>query len=144
MASLQSRISDLITALGADIKSLRTVEVFTETAAFSKAGALTVSTGTFRFPIKGGTYSIDSVAAMVGTAPTGASIIVDVKKNGVTIYGTAGNRPTIAAAANSATVGAHSVTSVTTGDYLTVDVAQIGSTVAGSDLTVAVRLHRTA
>lgn len=143
MASLQSRLSDLITAIGADIKSIRTIEVQTEAAAFSRSGALTVSTGTFRYPIKGGTYTIDSVAAMVGTAPTGASLIVDVKKNGTTIYGTAGNRPTVAAGANAATVGAHSVTTTTTGDYLTVDITQIGSTVAGSDLTVVIRLRRT-
>lgn len=144
MASLQSRISDLITAIGADIKSIRTVEINTEAAAFSKGGALTVASGTFRYPIKGGTFNIDSVAAMVGTAPTGAALIVDVKKNGTTIFGTAGNRPTVAAGANAATVGAYSITSVTTGDYLSVDIVQIGSTVAGSDLTLVVRLRRTA
>lgn len=115
-----------------------------EVLPFSSAGALTVKTGTSRFPIKGGTFTIVSVAAMVGTAPTGASVLVDVNKNGTTIFGTAANRPTIAAGSNSATVGTHSVTTVTTGDYLTVDVDQIGSTVAGSDLTVVIRLKRTA
>lgn len=115
-----------------------------ETLAFSRAGAMTVGAGVLRFPIKGGTFDIVSVAAMVNTAPTGSSAIIDVNKNGTTIYGTQGNRPTIAISANSATVGAHSVTSVTTGDYLTVDIDQIGSTVAGSDLVVVVRLQRTA
>lgn len=113
-----------------------------EAVPFSQAGALTVKTGTTRFPIKGGTFTILSVAAMVGTAPTGAAVILDVKKNGTTIFGTSANRPTIAVSTNAATVGAHSVTSVTDGDYLTVDIAQVGSTVAGSDLTLVIRLQR--
>lgn len=109
---------------------------------FSSAGVLTVKVGTNRFPIKGGTFQILNVAAMVGTAPTGAAVIVDVNKNGTTIYTTQANRPTVAVSTNSAVVGAHAVTTVTDGDYLTVDVDQIGSTVAGSDLTVVIRIQR--
>lgn len=115
-----------------------------ENLLFSMAGTLTVKTGTLRVPIHGGTFDIISIDAMVGTAPTGASAIVDVNKNGTTVYGTQANRPTIAAGTTDATVGAHSVTSVTSGDYLTVDVDQIGSTVAGADLVVSIRLQRTA
>jgi lipopolysaccharide export system protein LptA len=120
------------------------VDASWECAVLSTSGVLIVRTGTGRFPIKGGTFTIQTVAVMVNTAPTGASLIVDVNKNGTTIYGTQSNRPTIAASGTSATVGAHSVTSVTDGDYLTVDVDQIGSTVPGSDLTVVVRLQRVA
>jgi hypothetical protein len=120
------------------------VDASLENLIFSISGSLTVRTGTIRIPIHGGTFTIISVAAMVGTAPTGASAIIDINKNGTTIYGTQGNRPTIAAAGNSATVGAHSVTTATTGDYLTVDIDQVGSTVAGGDLAVSIRLQRTA
>lgn len=119
------------------------IDLSVEVLAFSSAGALTASTGVSRFPIAGGNFTILSVAAMVNTAPTGASVIVDVKKNGTTIFGTSANRPTIAIGATSATVGAFSVTTATTGDYFSVDVAQIGSTVAGSDLVVAIRMQRT-
>jgi hypothetical protein len=64
---------------------------------FSKTGAQTVATGAVRYRIPFAAV-IESVAATVGTAPTGASLIVDVNKNGTTIFTTQANRPTIAAA----------------------------------------------
>jgi hypothetical protein len=118
------------------------VDASWENCPFSLVGVLTVRTGVSRYPVKGGTFQIQTVAAMVNTAPTGASVIIDVNKNGSTIYGTQANRPTIAASANAATVGAHTATTVTDGDYLTVDVDQIGSSVAGSDLVVVIRMQR--
>jgi hypothetical protein len=79
---------------------------------------------------------------MVGTAPTGAAILVDVNKNGTTIFTTQGNRPSIAAGGNASSAAVPDVTSLAAGDFLTVDVDQIGSTVAGSDLTVIVTVQR--
>lgn len=122
----------------------RPVDMSWENCPFASAGALTTKSGSSRYPVKGGTFQIQTVAAMVNTAPTGASVILDVNKNGTSIYTTQGNRPTIAASATSATVGAHAATTVTDGDYLTVDIDQIGSTVAGSDLVVVVRMQRIA
>ena len=105
---------------------------------FFKTGTLTTTTGTQRLPIDG-TYTIVGTRLMVGTAPTGSSLIVDVNKNGTTIYTTQGNRPSIAASANAGGPGtAPDVTSLVAGDYLTVDIDQVGSSVAGSDLTVSV------
>ena len=137
--SLVSQISGGLTALATAIKD----RVSGMPAVFSAQGTLTTRTGSVRFPVVGGTYTIDSVRATVGTAPTGASLIVDVNKNGTTIYGTQSNRPTIAASSTAANGGTASVTTVTTGDYLTVDIDQIGSTVAGADLTVIILLKRT-
>lgn len=111
--------------------------------AYSKQGNLAITTGTMRLPIDG-TYTIVGTRLMVGTAPTGANLIVDVKKNGTTIYTTQANRPTILAGANSGGPGAApDVTSLAAGDYLTVDVAQVGSTVTGADLTVVVIVTKT-
>ena len=138
--SLQTRIAELITAIGADIKLLKAAP--SESASFSKGGTLGVMSGSFRYPIKGGTFEIVSIAAMVGTAPTGSSLIVDVNKNGVTIFTSQSNRPTISAGGNSAAVGSHSTTTVVDGDYLSVDIDQVGSSVPGSDLVVVVRLRR--
>lgn len=113
-----------------------------QTFVFSKSGALTVATGTIRQYVDEG-YIIDQVRASVGTAPTGAALIVDVKKNGTTIFTTSTRRPSITATTFTATNGTPiEVNSLAAGDYLTVDIAQIGSTVAGSDLTVNVRLRR--
>jgi hypothetical protein len=82
--------------------------------------------------------TITNVIVSVGTAPTGASLIVDVNKNGTTIFTTQANRPTIAAAGNADTSSVPAVTSLTSSDYLTVDIDQVGSTVKGSDLTVQI------
>lgn len=107
-------------------------------AVFSQGGALAVGAGTFRYPNKSGvTRTIHSVTASVNTAPTGASVIVDVNKNGTTIFTTQGNRPTIAASGFTNT-GTPDVTSWADGDYLQIDVDQIGSTIAGADLTIVV------
>jgi hypothetical protein len=111
--------------------------------AYSKQGALSVATGTMRFPVDG-SYTIVGTRLMVGTAPTGASLILDVNKNGTTIYTNQANRPTIAASANAGGPGAApDVTTLVAGDYLTVDIDQIGSSIAGSDLTVAIVVSRT-
>ena len=110
---------------------------------FFKTGTLTVTTGTQRLPIDG-TYTIVGARVMVGTAPTGANLIVDVNKNGTTIYTTQGNRPTVTAGSNAGGPGTTpDVTSLVAGDYLTVDVDQVGSTVAGADLTVSVIVTKT-
>ena len=110
---------------------------------FFKTGTLTVTTGTQRLPIDG-TYTIVGTRLMAGTAPTGSTLIVDVNKNGTTIYSTQANRPTIADGANAGGPGATpDVTTLAAGDYLTVDIDQIGSSVAGADLTVSVIVSKT-
>lgn len=138
MATMQSRIADLITAIGADIK-IGQVETFV----LSRPGALVVAAGTLQLPLSG-SYTLIDYRVRVGTAPTGASLIVDVNKNGTTLFTTQGNRPTVAAAANIASTTAPNVTTFVDGDYISVDVDQIGSTVAGSDLVVVLRMRRTA
>lgn len=109
---------------------------------YSYSGILAVSTGTFRlYNDMGSTWTIQAVRASVGTAPVGASVIIDILKNGTTIFTTTANRPTITAGAfTSGKVTAIDVPSVADGDYLTVNIVQIGSTTAGSDLTVQVEI----
>ncbi len=86
--------------------------------------------------------TIQNVVATVGTAPTGASVIVDVNKNGTTVFTTQGNRPTIAASTQDDTSAVPDVTALAQNDVVTLDVDQIGSTIAGSDLVVQVRCVR--
>lgn len=104
---------------------------------FGKEGVLAVGAGTARWYAKSA-WTITQVRASVGTAPTGASLIVDVNKSGTTIFTTQSNRPTIAASGFTDLADAIDVTAIADGDYLTVDIDQIGSSVAGSDLTVQV------
>lgn len=128
-----------------DLDSAGTERLLThaiEAYGFSIAGALTVRTGTHRLYLEGN-YTFETCRASVGTQPTGAAIIVDVNKNGTTIYSTQSARPQIAVSTNSATGNSPAITTFASGDYITVDIDQIGSTVAGSDLTVMIRVRKT-
>lgn len=108
---------------------------------FFKTGVLAVTTGTHRFYLQKA-HKILEVEASVGVAPTGASLIVDVNKNGTTVHTTQGNRATIAASGFVDAATDVEVNTLADGDYLTVDIDQVGSTVAGEDLTVVIRLRR--
>lgn len=106
---------------------------------FSIPGTLTTGAGTMRWYFTGN-VTITNVIASVGTAPTGASLIFDVNKNGTTIFSTQANRPTITANAFSDLSSTPNTTTFASGDYITVDVDQIGSTVAGADAVVRIVL----
>ena len=149
--SLVSQVAALATAVGAGLKALtQRVSILesgvysVENLVFSVSGNLSVKVGGSRYPIKGGTFTILSVAAEIGNAPGGQAVIADVNKNGTSIYGTQANRPTFAAASNVATVGTHSTSSLTTGDHITVDIDQIGTGPVGADMVLVVRIQRTA
>ena len=85
-----------------------------------------------------GPITIGNVRASVGTAPTGSDIIVDVNKNGTTIFTTQLSRPKIFAGQTLVSTNTPQITELTTGDYLTVDVDQIGSLNPGADLSVQI------
>ena len=111
---------------------------------FAKQGTLTTGTGTFRwYPPENATI-VDAWAS-VGTAPTGATLLVDVNRTGTTIFTTQSGRPTIAISGFYDLSGTPDGTlTMTAGtDYLTVDIDQVGSTIAGADLVVGVRYYNT-
>jgi hypothetical protein len=82
---------------------------------------------------------IRSVALSLGTAPVGAEFIVNVKKNGTSVFSSASLYPRILAGQFTGVSGLPTTSMLETTDYLTVEVVQVGSTVAGSDLLVQVR-----
>jgi hypothetical protein len=77
--------------------------------------------------------TISLVKIYADTAPTGAALIVDVNKNGTTIFTTQGNRPQIAIGGHADDSGTPNVVNLAVGDRLSVDIDQVGSTVAGGD-----------
>jgi len=111
-----------------------------QTLPYSYNGAISVMSGTMRlYNDTGAAWTIQGVRASVGTAPSGTSIIVDVNIDGTTIFTTQANRPTIVVAGNSSGyVTNMNIMTVGTGSYLTVDIDQVGSTTAGSDLCVQI------
>lgn len=89
-------------------------------------------------------FTITDIKANVISAPTGASIVVDVKKNGVTILSTV---ITIDAGETSSRTAATppviSVSALAEDDVITIDINQVGSTLAGSGLSVTIIGNRT-
>lgn len=86
------------------------------------------------------TLTIVKVLGVLKTAPTGADLIVDINKNGTSIWNsTPANRLTITDGLTSGSTTSFDTTTLVDEDKLTFDVDQVGSTVAGSDLSVYVR-----
>lgn len=135
----ESAVSDSVVL---EVHALADTSTRIESYQFSHGGELGVMVGTSQLPVEGGTFSIVSVAARVGTAPTGSNVVVDIKKNGTSIFVSPADRPTIVAGANAATVGSWGNTTLTSGDYLSVDITQVGSTTPGSNLVVPIRLRK--
>lgn len=101
--------------------------------------------GTAKYPIKGGTFQVQTIAVAAASPVATGTLFVDVNKNGSTIYGTQGNRPAITSGSTDgiATVGAHTATTVTDGDWLTIDVEGTWTGSPGT-ITIVVRMQRIA
>ena len=91
-------------------------------------GAVKTSTGTTRWwaPTN---LSVASVICSVSTVPTGSALNLAIKKNGTTIE-------TTSILADTATSSKDVSLSILAGDYITIDITQVGSTVPGADLVV--------
>jgi hypothetical protein len=113
------------------------VQQFTyQVQVFTVPGTLSVGTGRAKFYIPG-PITLGNVRASVGTAPTGSSIIIDVNKNGSSVF-TTNSKPQIFAGQTLVSTSTPNITEFTTGDYITVDVDAVGSLNPGSDLTVQI------
>lgn len=126
--------------LSDDIAELQALHGITPTPraiAFYVHDILSVEDNAVTF-LSPGALTITEVRASVDTAPTGASLVLDIKKNGTTLYTTTANRPTIAAGATSVTAVDPDITGIAAGDRITLAIAQVGSTVAGANLSVSV------
>lgn len=111
----------------------------TTTHTFTLPGELYVISGKVRFYMQRN-FKITGIVAAVAFPPTGSAVILDINKNGTTIFTTQANRPNIAVGANSDLNSAPDIDTLSVGDYLTVDIDQVGSSFAGSDLTVQIEL----
>jgi len=98
--------------------------------------ALTTGTGvmTFRMPYA---FTLSDVRASVGTAPTGAAIQVDINEGGVSILSTVLSiDATEKTSETAATAAVISDSALADDAEITIDVDQVGSTVAGAGLKV--------
>lgn len=87
--------------------------------------------------------TIIEVLAHVETAPLVQAIIIDVNKNGISIWNlTPGNRVQIAAGATVGNQTLFDTNALAKDDELTIDSDQVGVGTPGSDLTLYVRIRR--
>lgn len=101
--------------------------------------ALTVGAGSMGYPNGSGrSLTIVGVGVHAGIAPTGASLILNVRKNGVSIFTDPSHRPAILAGTVTAVTSLIDIAGFAPGDVLTVDIDQVGSVVPGGHLTVNV------
>jgi len=108
-------------------------------ALFTVDGALIVEDNPLKiYNNTGMDLTITRVHLAVDTAPTGAAIIVDIHKNGTTIFTNPAHRAQIAAGATNGETTDIDVATWTAGEYLTAHVDQVGSTLAGEDIVICV------
>lgn len=137
MTTLETRIGELITAVGADIKGLET-KAKPFYIPFGRPGSLAVFTGP-RLYLPDNVELLSAVFS-VTTAPTGSPAVFEVFKNGV---GTFSSAPTISESQFLSTTGTLADTTIFSArtDYLQVRCSQVGSTIPGSDLAVVLKMR---
>jgi collagen type VII alpha len=87
--------------------------------------------------------TLEKAYAVIRTAPSGQDMIIDIHKNGTTIWTGGTNRLKITNGSYSGSQVTIDVTSVAEGDYFDVYTDQVGSSVAGADLQVELKFVRT-
>ena len=95
---------------------------------YSYDGAVATDTGTKRYYAHDNSV-LSSLEAYIGTAPTGSTLNIRVNKNG-------SSATTLSIAAGATSSASTTNISFSKGDYVTVDITQIGSSTAGSDLRI--------
>lgn len=118
--------------------------VYTTIILADSSDPLTTGTDKHLVPMEAScSLTIVELRLKVKTAPTGAAIIVDVNKNGTTIFTNQAYRPQIAAGATEGQTTDIDVSSLAKGDDITFDIDQVGSATAGSLLLVEIICKQT-
>lgn len=128
-AYIVSRVGDTGTDSAAVISLIDSRSQLESHTTLVQDGALSVLAGTARWYAPRN-ITIKRIRGHLGTSATGASVEITIKKNGSSI--TTLSIPDGLASASSTGLNL----SVNEADYITVDITQIGSTVAGSDLNL--------
>ena len=116
-------------------------EVYRETLTLTMIGATVAGANLMRFYFEED-CTVLTVRTSVGVPPAGSALVVDVNLNGASIFTAQGTRPMIAPGTYTVVAVPQQV-DVAAGDYMTVDVDEVGSSAAGSDLVVQIRVSRT-
>lgn len=136
--SLASQISLLATAIGQKIKAIQVHQVVLSIP----IDPLVTGAGIVQFvAMRACTITGVRATVAVGKAPTGADAVFDVNKNGTTIFSTQSNRPKVTATNTVGALATPNTTALAAGDVLTIDIDQIGSTLAGGLATLTIGMY---
>lgn len=103
-------------------------------------GELVVQIGTVRLPIThNGTLL--NVAIALGAAPNTDDVVMDLNKNGTTMF--ASGKPTITSGSTESLTNLPTTTAIAAGDFLTVDLDEVGTAYPGADLVVVISYRLT-
>lgn len=125
-------VTTILTANITDLRPLFQLSGGVGGIQFTLSGTVTVADNQTPFWVAPKNSTFTSLVARAQTAPTGAALSGRINKNGVQVA-----TFTIAASTYSVVVTGLSL-SYLAGDYFSIDITQVGSTVAGANLTVAV------
>lgn len=81
---------------------------------------------------------ITQVRLGADTAPVGSALILDLNRNGVTLYTTQANRPQLSPGVTDAVAPLPDITTLALGDKLRLDIDQVGSLAAGAGLSLTI------
>lgn len=105
---------------------------------FSHDGVVALTIGQHRWYAHR-TLRITGVLISAGTAPQGADLVADVMLDGGgSVYISPADRPTVLDGTNEGLAPQPNSPNLNEGHYLTVDIVQIGTAVAGSDVDVRI------
>lgn len=106
---------------------------------FFRSSVLSVETGASRWYAWQRVH-VFNIRASVNTPPQGGSVVLDVRRNGVSLYGSSPElRPTILDGQNTTITSLPGEVILEEGDYLSVDIAEVGETNQGADLSIQLR-----
>jgi hypothetical protein len=113
-----------------------------EVLPFTKMGTLNPILEGMEFPIAGGVFLLTTVAGRIREVATGSPVVLDLLKNGVSIFSNPVDRPTIQPGLHNLVATIPPGIMFADGDYLELNIVSVGSTTPGVDLVVSVRLTR--
>lgn len=108
--------------------------VVEKTIAFYIHGDLEIETNAMKI-IAMDDMEIKEIKIELSNAPVSQALIIDINKNGSTLYTTQANRPTIPIASTTNTVSLPDVVTINAGDRITLDIDQNG----GGSLAISIK-----
>jgi len=126
---IPTRVANVDSNAAADINTLST---FLSSLTFTLSGVSIVGENQISFMVPRA-ITVTNVFIKVDTAPTGASLDVDINNGGTTIFSNQSKRPMIPASSSTDTSETPDAPAFSQNSILSISVDQVGSTIPGGD-----------